>query len=237
MRSSRPLSAVRKWAPRFVGALLVGIVVFVVHGRLTSQEVAYTPLPVPEKAATQTPSQDRTARTSSSAPTMPYIATSSAKQIYVPNANKELVISSEVSALPTCLPVIDPPRTGANAGGVFSCADFAQPGTNSPSLTIIAGHSSQQVDTAFNRLYSQGDRLVGNEVWIRTATSKDKWLVYTVDAVYHVDKKDLAYAAAIWGYPGQSTKNRLVIVTCLQSGQSGSATKNYVAVAHLTDVR
>jgi hypothetical protein len=157
-------------------------------------------------------------------------------QIYIPNQNRDLVISTSVQPLGGCRSVIDPPRSGPGWGGVFGCSDFAQPGTSSPSLAVLAGHSSRSLDTVFNRLYPQGSGLEGQMVYLRTEDSGDRWLAYRIDRTYTPDQSQLPYLTAVWGGDGSSTAGRLVLVTCQQTETSVTATANYVAVAQYVGV-
>lgn len=165
------------------------------------------------------------------------VAASPATQIYLPNGDKKLVISTPVLPLDRCRTIIDPPRKGKAFGGVYGCTDFDQPASASPDLTVIAGHSSKDVDTAFNRLYVQGDNLVGQEVYLKTKASGDRWLTYRINAVHVPKKTDLPYREDIWGAPGKPTPGRLVIVTCRQQPGVTPAVLNYIAVAQLVGVR
>jgi sortase (surface protein transpeptidase) len=132
--------------------------------------------------------------------------------------------------------VIDPPRSGPDFAGVFGCTDFAQPGTDSPSLAVLAGHSSRKFDTAFNKLYVQGAALVGQTVYLRTTASGDRWLAYRIERTFTPDKDQLPYLTAVWGGDGSSTSGRLVLVTCQQNETSTTSTANYVAVAQFEGV-
>lgn len=194
------------------------------------------------KSAAQTAAESAagSASASGSAPSTAAVQTisqSPAVQIYIPNDDAKLTISTTVAPLSGCRKVIDPPHSGKGFGGVFGCSDFAQPGTDSPSLSVVAGHSAKGVKTAFNKLYVQGDSLVGKEVFLRTQASGDKWLAYTFTAVYSPDKADLPYLTKVWGGDGSSTADRLVVVTCRQDPQTPTATHNYVAVAQFEGVR
>lgn len=164
------------------------------------------------------------------------VAPSPAVQIYIPNANPDLVISTSVAPLGGCRSVIDPPRTGPGWGGVFGCTDFAQPGTTSPSLSVLAGHSSQSLDTVFNKLYRQGTALEHQMVYLRTQDSGGRWLAYRVEHTYVPEKDELPYMTSVWGGDGTSTSGRLVLVTCQQTDTNAASTANYVAVAQLVGV-
>jgi hypothetical protein len=165
------------------------------------------------------------------------ISASPAVQLFIPNSDAELALSTPVLPMHDCRTVIDPPRDPEGFGQVYGCSDFAQPGSDSPSLTVLAGHSAQSTEAAFNRLYRQGESLEGREVYIRTEASGDRWLVYRIDNVYVPDKEDLPYMAEVWGAPGESTAGRLLLVTCRQQPGLVESVQNYVAVGQLVGVR
>lgn len=158
-------------------------------------------------------------------------------QLYVPNSDPDLVISTSVHVLEGCRTVIDPPRSGPGWAGVFGCSDFAQPGSSSPSLAVLAGHSSRSLDTVFNRLYQQGTALENQMVYVRTQDSGEHWLSYRVLHTYVPAKNELPYMTAVWGGDGSSTAGRLVLVTCQQSDTGSESTANFVAVAQYVGVQ
>jgi hypothetical protein len=161
---------------------------------------------------------------------------SRAVQVYIPSSNPDLVIDTSVEALGGCRSLIDPPRNGPHVGDVFGCTDFAQPGTSSPDLAVLAGHSSTNLDTAFNRLYRQGSALTGQTVYVRTEDSGDRWLAYRVEHTDTPQQDELPYLTSVWGGDGSSTAGRLVLVTCQQNEDGAPATANFVAVAQFAGV-
>jgi Sortase domain len=167
----------------------------------------------------------------------PRIAQSPVLQVYVPNSDKTLVVSSPVHILPICKPEIAPPLKGPHVSDTFTCPEVEEPGTNAPSLTLLAGHSSERISTAFNSLYLQGKNLVGKEVWLKTRASKDRWLVYKVFATYTPLKSELGNKKEIWGTTYAETANRLLLITCLQNGDGTPSEHNFVASARFTGVR
>lgn len=229
--------AARRWPMRVFWISIVGIVLVIGCMIYTKRQTTapYTQLSVPA-VSSQTSVHTATANPVEK-PKEPVIGTSPATQIYIPNHNPQLVISTSVQALNGCQSVIDPPHSGKEFGGVFGCTDFAQPGTNSPDLTVIAGHSSKVVNTAFNRLYLQGKRFVGQEVWLKTAKTGSHWLVYRINAVYEPSKADLPYMSKVWGVPGVPNGGRIVVVTCRQQPEVTPAVRNYVAIGQFVGVR
>lgn len=155
------------------------------------------------------------------------VAPSPPVELFVPSDNPDLEISTAVTPMPTeCREIIDPPRDSDGIAGVYSCGDFDQPGTSTEGLAILAGHAAAGIDTEFNRLYQRGDSLRGQEVFVKTETSGDHWLEYSVDEVFTPDKNELPYMEEVWA---GDTAGRLVMVTCFVE-PDGSSTRNYVAV-------
>jgi len=203
----------------------------------TATPTTATPTTATPTTATPTTATPTAATpTAATAPAASSFAPSQALQIYVPNANPDLVISTSVQPLGGCRSIIDPPRSGPGWAGVFGCSDFGQPGTSSPSLAVLAGHSSRAWDTVFNKLYRQGTALENQMVYLRTQDSGSHWLSYRVLHTYVPDKGELPYMTAVWGGDGCSTSGRLVLVTCQQTDTSTESTANYVAVAQFVGV-
>jgi hypothetical protein len=148
-------------------------------------------------------------------------------------------LSTSITKMPTsCQNIIDPPRSGVAMTEVFGCSDFALPGTNSSSLSVLTGHSSPYQATQLNKLNDQqvkGTLVAGEKIMIQTATSGEKWLVYAITGVYEIPKPELPYDTRVWGNPGESTSNRLVIVTC-RVANVVPAPKNLVVVGQLEGV-
>jgi len=170
-------------------------------------------------------------------PALPKITQSPVLQVYIPNQNDKLVVSSPVHMLEKCSEGINPPLTGPYVDEVFACPEVEEPGTNAPSLTLLAGHSSEHQATAFNPLYRQGTELVGKEIWLKTKASKSHWLVYKVKTTYTPLKTDLPGLKEAWGTTRAETANRLLLITCLQNGDGTPSRHNFVAVAQLASVR
>lgn len=191
----RPDYRARRWPLRIMVIVFVAVVVGLVAWlMLRDQAPGYTTLPVPSISAPSQPGSSSgsaggaaegsggSAGSAGSAVSAPgaklaAIPPARATQIYIPNSNPDLVISTPVSPMNGCKKVIDPPRDPKRFGGVYGCSDFAQPGTDTPSLAVLAGHSDKFKPTAFNRLYEQKQSLAGRDVFLKTAASGDKWLV------------------------------------------------------------
>lgn len=160
------------------------------------------------------------------------IASGAVRQLYIPSTDSTKVIDTPVLAMPgSCQTVIEPPTSGPHVGDIFQCMDFAMPGTDTSTNVVVAGHSSYDLITVFNKLYPQGQSLIGRQVLIRTETSGSRWLDYQVQNVYEPSKDQLPYMAEIW----QPTPGRLILVTCAQEG-NGVSTHNFVVVAQFKGI-
>lgn len=155
--------------------------------------------------------------------------------LLIVNEAGDTVLAVDVRPLENCLPVIDPPRRGKAAGATYQCMDYAMPGTEQEGLAILAGHSSVNIETDFNSLYTQGNQLVGDTVRVQTAESGEEWLEYSVQSVFTPSKKDLPYMPEVWGAPDEDVDGRLVLVTCLQNPDGSDSTNNFIAVAEKVD--
>lgn len=223
-------------------AALIGGGWYYFFGR-TVHNVPMHSVPVPTSVTVQplTPSlqaSPRSKATSSSpkskAVPVVSIAPGVPTQVYVPAFDGAPALSAEVFKMPTsCKSTIVPPETG----DVYSCTDFALPGTTTASLSVLTGHSSPFQATELNKLNAMAKQgnLVGHSVFVKTTTSGGRWLQYAITSVHHVVKAKLPYDQATWGAPGQSTAGRLVIVTCLPINVV-PAHDNFVVVAQLKGV-
>jgi len=159
---------------------------------------------------------------------------SAVEQLYIPASDPSKVINDPVLPMPSaCQKVIDPPRTGPDLAKVFQCTDFAMPGTNTATNAVIAGHASNYTTTVFNKLYTQGDALVGRQIFVRTQASGQQWLRYTVRNIYEPLKTELPYQAQIW----TPTPGRLILVTCFETPDRPTALRNIVVVAQFDGVK
>ncbi|HEU0266028.1 MAG TPA: hypothetical protein VFQ70_00170 [Candidatus Saccharimonadaceae bacterium] len=244
---SRRTYRVSTWSG--IALLVVAIVgggLYYFFGR-TTQNVAIHSLPVPTSVSVRplappTPhSPEPSAPTTSGATTHKNKVTPAVsippgvpKQVYVPAFEGAPALSARVFTMPSsCKSMIVPPDTG----DIYSCTDFALPGTNSASKAVLTGHSSPFQATELNKLNAMAKRgnLVGHSVFVKTTASGARWLQYVITNVHHVVKAKLPYDQATWGVPGRSTAGRLVIVTCLPINVV-PAHDNFVVVAQLKGV-
>jgi hypothetical protein len=221
-----------RWGWGVVAVVLLVITVISLITAMRTQPSLEAPAltPTPKPAATQDVAQ---APTPSPTPTVS-IDGSPVVQIYVPSDNPDDVINSTVYPMPTsCQHIIKPPEDGQNFLKVFQCTDFAMPGTATNNNVVVAGHSSKYAETVFNRLYKQGESLIGRLIYIRTVKSGTHWLVYKIQKVYEPVKKDLPFLSQVW----EPTNGRLIVVTCLQQSATPLAVKNFIVVAQFEEVQ
>ncbi|AKK02941.1 sortase family protein [Corynebacterium epidermidicanis] len=95
---------------------------------------------------------------------------------------------------------------------------YTLPGTSAPDLAVIAGHTGAGVPGVFNVLYDgAADKhrvSVGDQLFVRTVESGDRWLVYTATDLHAPEKATLGEDVAVWGdapMPG-----RLLTISCVQ---------------------
>lgn len=95
---------------------------------------------------------------------------------------------------------------------------YELPGTDAGDIVVVAGHTGAGVDAVFNKLYDgKAERHTvaeGDTLFVRTETSGDDWLKYTVTDLHDPDKGALATNTEIWGtgpMPG-----RLLTISCIQ---------------------
>lgn len=161
------------------------------------------------------------------------IAGGTIEQLYIPAPQAEQTINTPVLPMPSgCQTVIEPPTSGPHVGDVFQCMDFAMPGTNAMTNTVVAGHSSYDLQTVFNKLYPQGESLVGRQVFVRTDASGSKWLAYQIQHVYQPNKSELPAMEELW----HPTPGRLILITCMQEGD-GVSTRNFIVVTQFVGIQ
>lgn len=108
---------------------------------------------------------------------------------------------------------------------------YQLPGTATPDITVIAGHTGAGVPGVFNGLYDgAGDRHtvnVGDQLFLKTVESGERWLVYRATDLHSPDKQSLGEDESVWGagpMPG-----RLLTISCIQPvNPLASSVKNAV---------
>lgn len=95
---------------------------------------------------------------------------------------------------------------------------YSLPGTSAEDIVVIAGHAAAGVPAVFDKLYDAPAEkhtvTPGDTMYLRTATSGDRWLMYQATDLHSPDKEGLPQSAEIWGnvpMPG-----RLLTITCVQ---------------------
>ncbi|AJI78204.1 sortase family protein [Corynebacterium singulare] len=95
---------------------------------------------------------------------------------------------------------------------------YALPGTDSPDIVVIAGHTGAGVPAVFNNLYDgradEHKASIGDKLYLRTEKSGEQWLVYTATDLHDPSKDGLEQDTSIWGedpMPG-----RLLTISCIQ---------------------
>ena len=95
---------------------------------------------------------------------------------------------------------------------------YSLPGSDSPDIVVIAGHTGAGVPAVFNNLYdgraNEHKVSIGDKLYLRTENSGDEWLVYTATDLHDPSKDGLEQDSSIWGegpMPG-----RLLTISCIQ---------------------
>lgn len=95
---------------------------------------------------------------------------------------------------------------------------YALPGTDSPDIVVIAGHTGAGVPAVFNNLYDgRADThraSVDDKLFLRTQNSGEQWLVYTATDLHDPSKEGLEQDESIWG--ADAKPGRLLTISCIQ---------------------
>ena len=195
----------------------------------------------------------------------PEVKPGDVERIYMPSNNPNMVIDAAVQPIisdnpelypnGTCQNGIEPTLQEPEVYDVFQCMDFAKPSTNADSTVVLAGHSSVGVHTgtvldtlsctpsgcgpfSVNQgCQPQQDALEGREVLLKTTTSGNKWLSYTITDVecpeVELTEESKLIRQSLW----KPTPGRLLIVTCLWQTETGyETTRNLIVQAEFTKV-
>ncbi|MGX4762813.1 hypothetical protein ACWJIK_11920 [Corynebacterium minutissimum] len=108
---------------------------------------------------------------------------------------------------------------------------YALPGTDSPDIVVIAGHTGAGVPAVFNNLYDgRADThkaSVGDKLFLRTQNSGEQWLVYSATDLHDPSKEGLEQDESIWG--ANAKPGRLLTISCIQPANPlASAVRNAV---------
>lgn len=102
----------------------------------------------------------------------------------------------------------------------YTAADkpYVLPGTTAKDLVVIAGHTGAGAPGVFNKLYDgSGNRhtiSLGDKLYLRTASSSNKWLVYVATDLHNPEKEGLPDDSNIWGTGPEP--GRLLTISCIQ---------------------
>lgn len=108
---------------------------------------------------------------------------------------------------------------------------YSLPGTDSPDIVVIAGHTGAGVPAVFNNLYDgradEHKAAVGDKLYLRTQNSGEQWLVYTATDLHDPSKEGLEQDESIWG--ADAKPGRLLTISCIQPANPlASAVRNAV---------
>lgn len=120
------------------------------------------------------------------------------------------------------------------------------PGTSTSDVTVIAGHTGTVTeDAAFNAFFDWREQTFrvepGDEVWVRTETSGEHWLVYRLETIHTVPKgrspDSLMNSREIWGTDAHPRPDRLLLIGCIQRSEGEPSTGNFVLDLELIGTR
>ena len=171
------------------------------------------------------------------------IAQSPAQKLYFPRKKQTRTVAAKVC--PTIKDtdgsdMLDPDRTDFMVACGFVRKDYAYvyPGSVTKDLAVIAGHTWQGGDAAFNFLYDwkKGKFLIsdGEEMWVQTKESGDDWLVYKAAQFFTPMKyagskgTSLTESSDIWGTKPQP--NVMITIGCLQQKVPGERSIQNIAI-------
>ncbi|MEO5311272.1 sortase [Corynebacterium sp. c24Ua_83] len=146
----------------------------------------------------------------------PPIAPSAAEEMFIPAI--DVHADFEEGACRVKDGAIDPATL--DKACTYTAADkpYSLPGTNSPDVVVIAGHTGAGVPAVFDNLYdgsADHHRVkVGDKLYLRTADSGDNWLVYAATDLHDPVKEGLSEDSSVWGEG--ATPGRLLTISCIQ---------------------
>lgn len=162
------------------------------------------------------------------------IAPSVPRELFLPKTGTSIPIATK--PCPVVNGLLDPDRSHLETACYYTAPDrpYSLPGTSAADLTVLAGHTWRKGPAAFNALYDWRTQAFavsqGDELWVRTEASGQRWLVYRAVS-FHTPTKDggLANDTSVWGtapIPG-----RLLTIGCLQPTDLSQASTRNVVVA------
>ncbi|SCX22980.1 Sortase (surface protein transpeptidase) [Corynebacterium jeikeium] len=146
----------------------------------------------------------------------PPIAPSAAEEMFIPAI--DVHANFEDGACRVKNGAIDPATLDKACTYTADDKPYSLPGTNSPDVVVIAGHTGAGVPAVFDNLYdgsADHHRVkVGDKLYLRTADSGDNWLVYAATDLHDPVKEGLSEDSSVWGEG--ATPGRLLTISCIQ---------------------
>ena len=103
-------------------------------------------------------------------------------------------------------------------------AKLQLPGTDNDGQVVMFGHTWRQGAAAFNLLYDwQAQRTMlraGDEMWVKTEASGNRWLVYTYTGEMRTPAKP-NLSTNQWAWPEKPRPGRLLTIGCRQPDNLG----------------
>lgn len=193
---------------RTLGALAVGAItgalIPLVASLVTTGVDEAAPVNVEEPAAAPTPNEHL------------FIPAGQPLEMYIPAI--DLVAGFEQGSCRLVDGLIDPATL--NLACTYTAPDrpYRLPGSNAEDIVVVAGHAGAGTDAVFDPLYSPDadhhNVQVGDVMYIRTETSGEYWLKYTVSDLHSPEKESLSQDVSIWGEG--ATPGRLLTISCIQ---------------------
>lgn len=146
----------------------------------------------------------------------PPIAPASAEELIIPSIGMRA--SFEEGPCRVKDGAINPGTLSKACTYVAANKPYALPGTTAKDIVVIAGHTGAGIPAVFNKLYDGAEHKhrvsTGDKLYLRTASSGNRWLVYIATDFHNPKKAGLADDISIWGdgpKPG-----RLLTISCIQ---------------------
>lgn len=146
----------------------------------------------------------------------PPIAPSAAEEMFIPTI--DVHADFEDGACRVKDGAIDPATLDKACTYTADDKPYSLPGTSSPDVVVIAGHTGAGVPAVFDNLYdgsADHHRVkIGDKLYLRTADSGDNWLVYAATDLHDPVKEGLSEDSSVWGEG--ATPGRLLTISCIQ---------------------
>ena len=187
---------------RIVASLGVGIVVILAVVAVWQREAPVKP---PEGLETNEVIAEQS----------PPIAPSAAEEMFIPAIDVHADFEDDACRVKDG--AIDPATLDKACTYTADDKPYSLPGTSSPDVVVIAGHTGAGVPAVFDNLYDgSADRhrvKVGDKLYLRTADSGNNWLVYAATDLHDPVKEGLSEDSSVWGEG--ATPGRLLTISCI----------------------